>query len=290
MMGSHGTKAIAAALLGARSTLLDISPSNLEYAAAVAAAAGVELRLLCADVLHLPDSEHQGAAGGSSSSSSSASSSSSSASSSGSASSSSSASSSTPGPSNSRRTMAQCACTKHSFLPCCIPPLNDACVPPASAPHAAHDVILLELGVLHYFIDLAPLLAAAAAALAPNGILLLREFHPVSTKLLASAGRKHRVQGDYFDAAITTAPVAYSKYASDSSSSSSSYHGDRKVQLRRWTLGEVVTATARAGLLVRSLQEEPGVKRADAGLPKLFTLVASKPGPASANGISSVVY
>lgn len=185
--------------------------------------------------------------------------------------------------------MTQRVCTKHSFLTCCIPPLNDACVPPASAPHAAHDVILLELGVLHYFIDLAPLLAAAAAALAPNGILLLREFHPVSTKLLASAGRKHRVQGDYFDAAITTAPVAYSKYASDSSSSSS-YHGDRKVQLRRWTLGEVVTATARAGLLVRSLQEEPGVKRADAGLPKLFTLVASKPGPASANGISSVIY
>lgn len=47
--------------------------------------------------------------------------------------------------------------------------------------------------------------------------------------------------------------------------------------LRRWTLGEVVTAAAGAGLVVRRLEEEPGVRLDDAGVPKLFTLVAERP-------------
>lgn len=42
-------------------------------------------------------------------------------------------------------------------------------------------------------------------------------------------------------------------------------------------LGEVVTSVAAAGLVLVCLEEEPGVKLADAGLPKLFTLVARKP-------------
>lgn len=49
-----------------------------------------------------------------------------------------------------------------------------------------------------------------------------------------------------------------------------------QVLLRQWTLGEVVTAVADAGLLLQQLKEEPGVKLDDAGLPKLYTLVAIK--------------
>ncbi len=46
--------------------------------------------------------------------------------------------------------------------------------------------------------------------------------------------------------------------------------------LRKWTLGEVVTAVASSGLRVLLLQEEPNVKADDRGLPKTFTLVAEK--------------
>lgn len=56
-------------------------------------------------------------------------------------------------------------------------------------------MVLLELGVLHYFVDLAPLMGLAAALLAPGGRLLLREFHPLSTKLLSSRGKKHKASG-----------------------------------------------------------------------------------------------
>jgi 2-polyprenyl-3-methyl-5-hydroxy-6-metoxy-1,4-benzoquinol methylase len=54
LMGSHGHKAVALALLGAAVTVVDVSPGNATYARAVAAAAGVELEYVVADVLQLP--------------------------------------------------------------------------------------------------------------------------------------------------------------------------------------------------------------------------------------------
>lgn len=53
-MGSHGTKAIAAAVLGAEATCVDISPVNAAYGSKVAAAAGVQVDFVVADVLQLP--------------------------------------------------------------------------------------------------------------------------------------------------------------------------------------------------------------------------------------------
>lgn len=53
-MGSHGTKAVAAAVLGAKATCVDISPVNAAYCAEVAAAAGVNVEFVVADVLNLP--------------------------------------------------------------------------------------------------------------------------------------------------------------------------------------------------------------------------------------------
>jgi SAM-dependent methyltransferase len=48
-----------------------------------------------------------------------------------------------------------------------------------------------------------------------------------------------------------------------------------------WTLGRVVTALARAGLVLRALEEVPGsrsLRRADPRLPAELVLVAAKPG------------
>lgn len=55
LMGSHGSKAVALALLGATVTVADVSPGNQRYAQELAAAAGVGITYIIADVLHIPD-------------------------------------------------------------------------------------------------------------------------------------------------------------------------------------------------------------------------------------------
>lgn len=143
----------------------------------------------------------------------------------------------------------------------------------------AQDVVFLELGVLHYFLDLEPLMNIVRQLLKPGGCFILREFHPVSTKLITSKGKHHKVTGNYFSQELISSSVAYSKYAR----SSQSLQGDRTearstqvVQLRPWGLGEVVTAVCESGLVMQCLDEEPGVKTDDVGVPKVFTLVARK--------------
>jgi hypothetical protein len=84
--------------------------------------------------------------------------------------------------------------------------------------------------------------------------------------------------------ALVDSQVAYSKYNTSSGSSSSDSTAAGRVQLRQWTLGEVVSSVAAAGLVLQVLEEESGVKLADAGLPKLFMLVAQRP---AANPFSS---
>jgi hypothetical protein len=60
LMGSHGVKAVAAALKGASTTCVDISPSNAQYGQQLAAAAGVDVRFVVSDVLQLPESDYAG--------------------------------------------------------------------------------------------------------------------------------------------------------------------------------------------------------------------------------------
>lgn len=122
-----------------------------------------------------------------------------------------------------------------------------------------------------------------------------------------------QVSGDYFQAGLVPARVAYAKYqyqgppapspvlpaaaaaasptatptatASATSGASASAAPLPSTVLsslntlqRRWTLGEVVSAAARAGLTLVALEEEAGAKSDDAGLPKVFTLVAESRG------------
>lgn len=144
-----------------------------------------------------------------------------------------------------------------------------------------YDVVLLEMGVLHYFVDLAPLFAAVRQLLKPGGRLLLREFHPVSTKLIKGKGRKDRVDGNYFSQELVVSSVAYSKHLDAGSSKQSRLPAaggeGPAVRLRQWAFGEVVTAVCGSGLQLQLLEEEATVKAEDWGLPKLYTLVAVNP-------------
>lgn len=133
------------------------------------------------------------------------------------------------------------------------------------------DLILMERGILHYFVDLHPLMEVVFSLLKPGGRFILQDFHPVSTKLIHSKGKKHKVDGNYFDQGIHQTPVATSKYMSEEDQSTPQY-----VNQRRWTLGEIVTRVAGVGLIIKQLEESPNEKKDDEGIPKLFTLVAEK--------------
>lgn len=141
-----------------------------------------------------------------------------------------------------------------------------------------YDIVFAELGIVHYFTDLKPFLEVAYKLLVNGGRFVLRDFHPISTKLISSRGstakvRKHKVDGDYFDSSLEEKEVSFAKYLPEGIVSEI-----RTVQWRRWTLGEVVTAVAQAGLTIKLLHEEPNLSSDvfDKGIPKTYTIVADK--------------
>lgn len=138
------------------------------------------------------------------------------------------------------------------------------------------DIVFAEMGILHYFSDLKVFMDIIYKLLKKDGIFVIKDFHPVSTKLITSRGstakvRKHKVTGDYFDKELKEKNVAYSKYSDESDEES-------KVLLRLWTLGEIVTSIAESNLVIKSLDEEPNQSSEafDKGIPKIFTIVAKK--------------
>ncbi len=139
-----------------------------------------------------------------------------------------------------------------------------------------YDIVFAEMGILHYFTDLKPFMETINRLLQKDGSLVIRDFHPVSTKLISSRGttakiRKHKVTGDYFDTALKETEVSYSKYLDDEENA-------QKVLLRQWNLGEIVTSIADVGLVIKSLEEEPNLScdNYDKGIPKTFIIVAKK--------------
>lgn len=139
-----------------------------------------------------------------------------------------------------------------------------------------YDIVFAEMGILHYFTDLHPFMNVVYRLLNNNGLFVIRDFHPVSTKLISSRGttakiRKHKVTGDYFDCSLRETDVAFSKYSNDMAET-------KKVFLREWNLGEVVTAVAKEGLIIKGLEEEPNLSSDvfDKGIPKTFILTAQK--------------
>jgi 2-polyprenyl-3-methyl-5-hydroxy-6-metoxy-1,4-benzoquinol methylase len=202
LMGSNGIKAVALALLGAETAVIDISHGNAKYAKELAAEAGVDIRYIISDVLAIPKEEQT----------------------------------------------------------------------------ILYDIVFAELGIVHYFTNLKPFFDVAYSLLNSGGQFVIRDFHPISTKLISSRGstakvRKHKVDGDYFDTALEEKEVSFAKYLAEGV-----VNEKRTVYWRRWTLGEVVTAVAQSGFTIKLLQEEPNLSSEvfDKGIPKTYTIVANK--------------
>lgn len=160
--------------------------------------------------------------------------------------------------------------------------VSDVLALPEAVLDSSYDLVFAEMGIVHYFTDLTLFMTTAYRLLAPGGRFVLRDFHPVTTKLISSKGstakvRKHKVSGDYFDTALEEKQVSYSKYL-PSSGEAGGADKPNVVYWRRWTLGEIITAAASSGLVIQELVEEPNLSSDvfDKGIPKTFTLVADK--------------
>ncbi|MHA2918495.1 class I SAM-dependent methyltransferase [Bacillus cereus] len=113
------------------------------------------------------------------------------------------------------------------------------------------DIVLLELGVLHYFLDLKPLFITISQLLKPGGILILRDYHPIYTKLLGVDHPSFRASGNYFDEELIEDDVAYSILLTEAQKESLP-----KTTIRRWTLGEIITTLAEEHFKIEKLVEE----------------------------------
>jgi len=151
---------------------------------------------------------------------------------------------------------------------------------PAEQTLKEFDYVLLENGVLHYFIDLHALFKVVSKTLKSGGSLILRDYHPFVSKIINVNKGQLSANGNYFDKGLMDVDVAYSSLINEKDRSSL-----KKIKIRKWNMGEVVTSIAKTGLHITSLEEEEGnrwvfpkesPKEIENRMPGLYTLTAKK--------------
>lgn len=139
----------------------------------------------------------------------------------------------------------------------------------------AFDILYLEGGILHYFVDLDIFAKKLYQLLKADGKLVLNDSHPFR-KILKKRDIFDKspdcivLEGDYFDSSLQPGEVAYKKF----------FHNGEQYEfpeclLRYWTMGEIITAIASAGFTLEKLVEGPRFDE-HKNLPGEFTLVALK--------------
>ncbi|QUI24206.1 class I SAM-dependent methyltransferase [Vallitalea pronyensis] len=141
--------------------------------------------------------------------------------------------------------------------------------------HNPFDIAYLEGGVLHYFSDLHKFANKLYSLLKLDGKLILNDFHPFRKLLqerdiFKDANDNLELTGNYFESELIVGEVSYEKYLSHNTQDEFP-----KCLLRYWTMGEIITAFASAGFVIKQLVEGP---RFDSykNLPGDFTLIALK--------------
>jgi 2-polyprenyl-3-methyl-5-hydroxy-6-metoxy-1,4-benzoquinol methylase len=133
------------------------------------------------------------------------------------------------------------------------------------------DHILMEYGILHYFLDLEPLARLIHSILSPGGTMILHEFHPIIKKCRPGiSGGDLLIDGSYFSEEIFEYYPPY--HGEFSPEEIASFPNCR---YKYWQLGEVITAVATAGLVIQSLVEHPHSQYSS--LPGTYALVCKKP-------------
>ena len=153
---------------------------------------------------------------------------------------------------------------------------------PAEEYAETFDVVIMELGILHWIMDLSKFFGIVAKVLKAGGRCIVRDYHPFKLKVLEWKDGQMLASGNYFDDSIRSGTVPYAKYLNEEEQSSLT-----EIRTRAWTLGDIITHAAGAGLTIRVLHEESGpmqrwVFSEDAPegieyrLPGIYSLVADK--------------
>lgn len=122
------------------------------------------------------------------------------------------------------------------------------------------DVLVLELGILHYHQNIDAFFAVMHQLAIAGGTLILNEFHPVQRKLFWAQGPHHYFQTDLVEADVPN------HQPSEPSLGMCLY--------RFWTMGEILTGLIKAGFELEMLQEH--ADWTDEAIPGSFTLVAHR--------------
>lgn len=134
-----------------------------------------------------------------------------------------------------------------------------------------YDIVLMELGILHYFVDLNPIFELVYNVLRKDGRFILTDFHPFSSKLLDGMDSTISIKegSNYFDSNLVEEKISFTDFLPKE---------DRidlpKVLLRKWTMGEIVSTLANKNIFVRKLEEEP--HHINSSVPAYYTMIADK--------------
>jgi SAM-dependent methyltransferase len=134
------------------------------------------------------------------------------------------------------------------------------------------DLVYTGGGIFHWLHDLDAWASGIASALKPGGTLLVYDDHPIA----ACVDQASHWREDYFDESPIV-DVGWRHFDLPGEPA------QEQKNERFWRLGQIVTAVAGAGLVVRSLEEfstiyETYWREKDPRVPGQFLLIAAKPG------------
>jgi SAM-dependent methyltransferase len=120
---------------------------------------------------------------------------------------------------------------------------------PEALQHGDFDIVYTGGGAIVWLPDIARWAEVVAAALRPGGRLILYEEHPVAGCLWVTDG-KLEITDDYFGRDKTAPDQGWAHFSGGEQARETKYQFS-------WPLGDVITALARAGLRIASLEEFP---------------------------------
>ncbi len=120
---------------------------------------------------------------------------------------------------------------------------------------STYDVIILEMGVLHYFLSLQPLFREVAKLMDDTSVFIVRDYHPVVSKMMNFENGVTTVEGNYFNDECVEIDVAYARLLPEKQQQ----HLEKNL-IRRWTISEAINALVAAGLNVRKMNEDKGIQ------------------------------
>jgi 2-polyprenyl-3-methyl-5-hydroxy-6-metoxy-1,4-benzoquinol methylase len=120
------------------------------------------------------------------------------------------------------------------------------------------DILVLELGILHYHQDIEGFFTVMRTLARDGGTLFLNEFHPVQRKLFWTEGPRDYFQTDLIEADVPNPDLTGASLG--------------RCLYRFWTMGDILTAVIKAGFTIVRLDEHPD--QTDSTIPGSFTLLA----------------